>query len=260
MRLGFYLALLAVLGGFWSCAAPRVSVKPSPSSAPPAVKLTPTVQPPVLTPDQLLGLKRPPGLVKDPDSGQYALPEVMDAFLKLRARAEQDNWHLILVSGYRSFWSQRRIWNHYDNLYRSSDKLSEKARVRAIMSLVSVPGLSRHHWATELDISEKNLRGQLVRIQPSTPKRVVDFYNWMAVNAPQFGFCRVYLGIHGAVTDEPWHWSYFPYSRIYEKQFMALSDYHRILDISVDDVDYLMKNFPKILKREIGSVNNECGQ
>jgi hypothetical protein len=203
-------------------------------------------------------MKRPPGMIPDPETGEYALPGVMQSYWKLKEKAAQDGLHLVLVSGYRSFKSQTGIWNRYDRLYRKTDKLDAEGRVRAAMSLVSVPGLSRHHWGTELDISEKKLRGQLVNVQPATPAKVVEFYNWMEHNAPQFGFCKVYLGKRGAVRDEPWHWSYFPYSRHYEEQFMEIKDFSKILDDRVDDVKYLRNHFEEVFKQETRSINTEC--
>ncbi len=248
------ISIILVLCCLWGCAPKTIITQPQIPAAAPA----PAPEPPPLTQKELLGLWIPHGLVNDPDSGQYALHDVMEAYRRLREKAAQDGWHLILVSGYRSFTSQRRVWNHYDKAYRKLSSLDEKARVRAIMSTVSVPGLSRHHWGTELDISEQTLRGQLVKIQPDTPQKVLDFYKWMEQNASTFGFCRVYLGKHGAVMDEPWHWSYFPFSRVYEKQFMEIKDFTKIMDSSVQNVDFLMKNFPWILKKEISSVNTEC--
>ena len=249
------LSLLLLLGCFGGCASPRPLVKQAVMTAP-AVPSFP--EPPALSEKELLGLRIPHGLVNDPESGQFALRDVMESYNQLREKAAHDGWHLILVSGYRSFTSQRRVWNHYDKSFRKMSSLDEKGRVRAIMSTVSVPGLSRHHWGTELDISEETLRGQLVKIQADTPPKVLDFYKWMEQNASTFGFCRVYLGKHGAVMDEPWHWSYFPFSRVYEKQFMEIKDFTKIMDSSVQNVDFLMKNFPWILKKEISSVNTEC--
>jgi LAS superfamily LD-carboxypeptidase LdcB len=250
-----FIVLLA-MNCIWGCAPHRLALKPSVTPVP----SQPPPEPPVLTIDQLLGLQRPPDLIRDTDSDQYAQRTVMENFWKLKEKAAQDGWHLILVSGYRSFNHQRHIWNHFDALYQKTDNLDEKGRARAVMSLVSVPGLSRHHWGTELDISEVSLRGQLVNIHPDTPNRVVQFYDWMERNAPLFGFCKVYLGKKGAVRDEPWHWSFIPFSRVYQEQFMAIKDFHRIMNDKVSNVGYLMKNFKKILKQEIRSINSECFQ
>ena len=248
------LSLTLILSCLWGCAPQRQGLKPTPPQQGPAAQ----IPAPVLSQDQILGLEKPPGLVEDPASGQSALPEVMQSFWKLRDKAAQDGWHLTLISGYRSFKHQMRIWNHYDFAYKKTDSLDAKRRVRAVMSLVSVPGLSRHHWGTDLDISESGLRGQLVNVHPDTPTRVVQFYNWMEHNAPQFGFCKVYLGKRGAIRDEPWHWSYFPYSRIYTEQFMAITDFHKVMSDQVGDVKYLMRNFPDVVKEETKSINTEC--
>ena len=182
----------------------------------------------------------------------------MEAYWRLRDYAQQEGWHLILVSGYRSFYAQRQVWNRFDRMYQKELNLTEKGRVRAVMSQVAVPGLSRHHWGTDLDISEVSLRGKLADLDEDTPQKVVNFYRWMEQNAPRFGFCKAYEGDRGAVMNEPWHWSFTPFSSLYERQFLSIGDYHRILNDQVADVNYVMRNLPKILKKEIGSVSPHC--
>ncbi len=236
-----------------SCAPQKSIVKSEPSTE---ASLLPA--PPPLTDTQLLGFFHPEGMIQDPESDHYALPEVMRAYWQLKEQAKEDHWRLILVSGYRSFKSQRRIWNNSDDAHLKKGATDQKKRVEAVMSLASVPGLSRHHWGTELDISEFSLRGQLVNVEPDTPEKVLEFYKWMDNNAPKYGFCKVYLGKGGVVNHEPWHWSYLPFSKTYQKQFMAIKDFKRIFDLNVDDVDYLMKNFNKILSGQKRSINPAC--
>ncbi len=257
-----YCFFLLILGLSVSCASQRMAVKTSlPRESAPAATATPIPVPPVpvLTDEQLLGFVRPPEMISDPQTGQLALPAVMRAFGRLKEQAKADGWNLILVSGYRSYRDQRRVWNQSDDSYLQRGATNQKKRVKAVMSLVSVPGLSRHHWGTELDISESSLRGQLVNVEPDTPGKVLKFYAWMQNNAPQYGFCQVYLGRKGSVHSEPWHWSFLPYSKKYQRQFMAIKDFKRIFDINVEDVDYLMKNFTRILKSEKNSINPACG-
>jgi LAS superfamily LD-carboxypeptidase LdcB len=249
------ILLLALAGCLTGCAVQRGAVKPAPVSSP----APPPPKPPVLTQEQLLGFKRPDRMIQDPVSGKYAMKEVMEAYWKLKERAAQDGWHLILASGYRSFYAQRQIWNRYEKEIKLiAPHMDEKTRVRAIMSVVSVPGLSRHHWGTELDISENSLQGRLTSVTSDTPRKVLDYYAWMEEYAPQFGFCKVYEGKRGAVMDEPWHWSYLPFSTVYQRQFLGITDFRRILDVHVGDVQFLMKNLPRIIKKEIGSINPQC--
>ena len=128
------------------------------------------------------------------------------------------------------------------------------------MTLVSIPGLSRHQWGTDLDISEASLRGQLENVNPGTPARVIAFYRWMEDNAPDFGFCKTYQGERGAVRDEPWHWSFVPFAKVYEAHIKSLGDYHLIMNDHVDDVDYLMRFFPQLMGAEMKSINDDCSK
>ena len=248
--------LLLTLGLLpWAC-APWVLVAP--------VSLSPSTPssstPPVLTERQLLGLQRPDEVTVDPQSGQGALPGVMEAYQRLKAKAAQDGWTLVLVSGHRSFWTQVVIWNsRYDEIAKADPQSTEKQRVQGVMEYVDLPGLSRHHWGTELDISEKSLRGQLFHVTPDLPQRVKDFYQWMEVNAPAFGFCKTYRGGAGAIHDEPWHWSYLPFSCLYQKQFQTIRDFTPIQQQMVKGSGYILRHFSQIYRWQAQSVDPSCG-
>lgn len=254
------LFFLLLLGLGLSCAPRQTLVQQTIPNKPSDIATPIPIPPaPILTDEHLLGFVTPAGMIEDLKSGHRALPGVMQAFWRFKEQAKMDGWNLILVSAYRSYRDQRRVWNKSDDSYLRRGATNQKKRVEAVMSLVSVPGLSRHHWGTELDISEASIRGQLVNVEPDTPERVLKFYAWMQKNAPQYGFCQVYLGQNGSVHNEPWHWSFLPYSKTYQKQFMTIKDFKRIFDVNVEDVDYLMKNFNGILKDEKNSINPICG-
>jgi LAS superfamily LD-carboxypeptidase LdcB len=248
------MVLLAGSLWFFGCAGPRVphgkAVLLHIQKAPQAI--------PTLTVSQLLGLVKPPDLVQDPESQKYAIKEVIEAYWSLKKKAEEEGWHLILVSGYRSFWNQKAIWNGYMDMYFPTDEFTPKERVLKTMSAVSIPGFSRHQWGTDLDISGKALHGRLVNIQPNTPKTILRFYSWMEKNAPAFGFCRVYRGKRGVVKDEPWHWSYSPYAKIYQKKFFQIQDFSRIFKKRIRDVDYIAGDFDKILRNAKEAVETDC--
>jgi LAS superfamily LD-carboxypeptidase LdcB len=252
----FFLLSVVLGAGLWfiGCAAPEVQYEePQIVSTSQAV---PT--PPALTEAHLLGLKMPPHLVQDPESQKYAIKEVMEAYWGLKEKAEQEGWHLILVSGYRSFWNQKAIWNDYMNTYYPSEEFAPEGRVLKTMSAVSIPGFTRHHWGTDLDISGKALQGRLVNIKPDTPKNILRFYSWMEKNAPTFGFCRVYRGNRGIVKDEPWHWSYYGFARDYQKQFLQIQDYSVIFKKRVNEIEYIAGNFEKIFRHVKEAVESDC--
>jgi len=188
-----------------------------------------------------------------------AQARVIEAYEQLKQRAAQNGWHLILVSGYRSYWHQVQVWNDRYHEVSPDDKLPEEQRLRAVMAYVDLPGLSRHQWGTELDISEESLRGQLLHRSDDLPQRIQDFYDWMDKNAPDFGFCRTYKGMAGLIQDEPWHWSYRPYSRVYNSQLLAVKDFSLIQQDKVRGSDYILKHFSVIYRGLEKSVDPACG-
>ncbi|HET9870637.1 MAG TPA: D-alanyl-D-alanine carboxypeptidase family protein, partial [bacterium] len=103
-----------------------------------------------------------------------------------------------------------------------------------------------------------SLRGQLVHRSPDMPQRTRDFYQWMDDHAPGFGFCRTYKGGRGFIQDEPWHWSYQPYSRLYTAQMGSLGDIRAILQDKVEGVDYVLRHFPEIYQGLEDSVDPAC--
>ena len=209
-----------------------------------------------LTPRQLTGLEPPPELEVDTVTGRAALPEVMEAFLKLRKDARKSGWNLVLVSGYRSFLSQKNLWN---SLYGDQGQESVEEKVKAQLKYTSLPGLSRHHWGSELDISEKSLRGQLTADSEDMTPRVLAYYRWMEENAPRYGFCRVYRGDSGIITDEHWHWSYYPVAVKLQKQFQALGDLGAILPLDgIKGEEYLKSHLAQIRLWQAQSVDPHC--
>jgi len=127
-----------------------------------------------------------------------------------------------------------------------------------VMRYISMPGFSRHHWGTDLDLGEESIRE---RVQaPTGPQagRMRDFYNWLDLNAPRFGFCRVYQGGEGAIHDEPWHWSYLRLASVYERRLRSMEDFPLLDGRKMDGWDYIRKRLPEAVSLMVNSVRPEC--
>jgi LAS superfamily LD-carboxypeptidase LdcB len=74
-----------------------------------------------------------------------------------------------------------------------------------------MPGTSRHHWGTDIDLNaledEWFLEGEGKRI-----------YDWLRNNAGRFGFCQTYTvkdaDRPNGYEEEKWHWTYAPVSKL----------------------------------------------
>jgi len=150
---------------------------------------------------------------------QHALP----AYQALQTAAAQAGFKLRAVSGFRSFQQQLNIWNNKFNGLRAildSDSqplntaiLSDEEKVFAILRWSMLPGASRHHWGTEIDVCDSlslpsDYQLQLIPQEYDTGGYLADFTRWLDANIAEFGFFKPYQQDLGGVAREPWHISF----------------------------------------------------
>lgn len=198
-------------------------------------------------------LRTQPGFAKFPAryaaGVQYARRETVDAFVKMAEAAKADGVSLRVVSGFRSFSDQKRIWESKwtGKTLVGGKKLSvsisdPKARALKILEYSSMPTTSRHHWGTDIDINSTN-PGDFV----SGAGRKT--YEWLAAHGASFGFCQPYSTKGPARPDgyneEKWHWSYQPIAAEYLKRWPHDAGYARIAGFlgseTAKDIDVIPK-------------------
>ncbi|MBD3265219.1 D-alanyl-D-alanine carboxypeptidase family protein, partial [bacterium] len=96
---------------------------------------------------ELVGRTRPP-LFGD---GFNLRKEAADAFDTMRRAAGAEGINMYSASSFRSFNRQKGIWNRKYIKYTKEGKSPQEA-IRAIIEYSTLPGSSRHHWGTDLDI------------------------------------------------------------------------------------------------------------
>jgi LAS superfamily LD-carboxypeptidase LdcB len=147
------------------------------------------------------------------------------ALEELRAAARAAGIDLVPVSGYRDIRRQVAIWNAKfrgerrllgrDGLPIERAGLSERSLVDAILIWSALPGASRHHWGTDLDVIDRaavppGYRPQLIREEFAAGGPFARLSAWLDGHAGRFGFFRPYATDRGGVMPEPWHLSYGP--------------------------------------------------
>jgi len=128
-------------------------------------------------------------------------------------------------SSFRDFDRQLAIWNGKfsgartirDPAGRALDvaDLAAPERVAAILHWSALPGASRHHWGTDLDLVDRRAlhAGYTVRLAPDEFLPDGPFgamHAWLEANAARYGFFRPFRGIRSGVQAEPWHYSFAP--------------------------------------------------
>ena len=146
-------------------------------------------------------------------------------FLNLRRAASAEGFDVAVASGFRDFERQLAIWNGkfagtvplYDGTGSplAAAALPPPERVAAILHWSALPGASRHHWGTDLDLVDRNAipagyRVQLTAAEYAAPGPFAPLVEWLDANAARFGFFRPFRGILSGVRPELWHYSFAP--------------------------------------------------
>lgn len=146
----------------------------------------------------------------------YLRKEPLGAFLEMAKAANLDKIDLKIVSATRNFNYQKGIW---EKKWVGTSAVDGLNKFKKILEYSAVPGTSRHHWGTEIDINGVN---------PAyfDTEEGHAIYLWLAENAMRFGFCQTY-NLKGAerptgYNEEKWHWSYLPLARTFTQEYKNL--------------------------------------
>jgi len=176
----------------------------------------------IFHPLELTGRARTHVVQRD-DLGAAVHGSVLDPLLALKEAAARDGIDLQVVSGFRGFEAQLRIWNmKYRGerpLYDAEGGIRDHAcldpvqLIDGILCWSALPGASRHHWGTDIDVIDRAAlpENYAVRLLPEEfgPQGVFCRLSaWLDANVARFGFFRPYAEYRGGVYPEPWHLSY----------------------------------------------------
>jgi LAS superfamily LD-carboxypeptidase LdcB len=180
----------------------------------------------VLSAEQLTGRVRS-HVIDLPDAGGTLHPDAAAAFLGLRAAALQSDIDLAPVSTFRTFQHQLSIWN--DKFHGRRPLLDQRGRgldpavmtdeqvVGAILLWSALPGASRHHWGTDIDVIDRaalaqGQRPQLIPVEYASGGAFARLGTWLPRHCEDYGFFLPYDLDRGGVRPEPWHLSFAPLS------------------------------------------------
>jgi LAS superfamily LD-carboxypeptidase LdcB len=203
-------------------------------------------------------------------------PDAAAAFLAMRVAAAAAGIDLAPSSSFRDVDRQLAIWNAKFRgervLFNRSgqplafDSIAADELIDAILAWSALPGASRHHWGSDLDVIDGNaLRAKRasdpqyqVQLLPQefAPGAIfASLSAWLEANAGQFGFFRPYVEDLGGVMPEPWHLSYAPVSTAaqaeYEPQMLAQA----ISGADFAGKEAVLRRLPELVQRYVMTVS-----
>ncbi|BAO55181.1 M15 family metallopeptidase [Nonlabens marinus] len=155
--------------------------------------------------------------------------DTQTALKKMQTAALKDGIKIEVASGYRSFDRQRQIWNGKYKKYEAQG-LQPDAIFDKIVEYSTVPGTSRHHWGTDMDLIDGNADysgSVLVTDKFHGDGPFCKLKDWMDENSSKFGFELVYTmnENRAGFEYEPWHYSYAPVSKVYLRDYLTQIDF-----------------------------------
>ena len=150
--------------------------------------------------------------------GLYLRTDAYEAFKKMYNAAKADGINLVIRSATRNFASQKGIWEAKWTGARKIEGGQDATvafpdpvvRAKMILKFSSMPGSSRHHWGTDIDLN--NFTNEW--FETGEGKKI---YDWLTAHAAEYGYCQPYTAKGPArpngYNEERWHWSYMPVSR-----------------------------------------------
>jgi hypothetical protein len=113
-----------------------------------------------------------------------------------------------------------------------------KDRIAIILQFSSLPGVSRHHWATEVDLNST----EVADWQPATASKPEGAFfalgQWLQANASKVGLIQSFTaGRSGGYHEEAWHYSYAPIS------LGLRTRYNQQVSLQTDVIDKVMAEF-----------------
>lgn len=165
-------------------------------------------------------------------SNIYLRKATYKAFLQMYQAAAKEGVQLKIVSATRNFTDQKRIWENKwnGNTKVGGEDLSKTiadpaTRALKILEYSSMPGTSRHHWGTDMDLNRLNNEW----FASGEGKKM---YDWLEAHAIEYGFCQPYSEKGSerpeGYNEEKWHWSYMPLAHQFLQQYAEKVTYKKI--------------------------------
>lgn len=192
--------------------------------------------------------------------------QILGDFYRLQKEAALNGFNLQIKSGFRSYERQLHIWNMkasgqrqlFDDQERPLEfsQLSPSEIVFAILRWSALPGCSRHHWGTDIDVYDANTQSEdEVNLMPSETMgngpsaKLHDWLDSRMSSNSSFGFYRPYATDRGGVSPERWHLSYYPLARRYLESYTPSVFKKNILESEILLKDVVIEHAEEIYHR-----------
>lgn len=212
--------------------------------------------------------------------GSLVHQDILSDWVALKDSAKKSGFELAIVSSFRSFDRQLQIWNDKVSGKRpvldscgvklDISLLSDDDLLFSILKWSAIPGTSRHHWGTDLDVYDKSAVNIEYDVKLTDDEVLNEgvfspLHDWLdneIKNKKSFNFFRPFerkeMVPYSAfkkppmISDERWHISHKTTSSFYSREINESKLHHFFTnqnDILLKDL--ILKNFENIYENFI---------
>jgi LAS superfamily LD-carboxypeptidase LdcB len=205
----------------------------------------------------------------------YLHANIVNDFVALQSAAASAGLDLCIASSFRDFNRQSAIWNAKFSNKRvvlnkaqqavELNSLSDIEKCTAIMLYSALPGASRHHLGTDLDIFDKGAVSDDYELQ-LTPDEYqhggpfAELSQWLDTHLAEFGFYRPYQHDLGGVAPELWHISHISQSEQLMSHLSLEILHNCIKESNLLGKDAILTHLPALYERFVLNVSPPAKQ
>jgi len=209
-------------------------------------------------------------LAEIPELSARVHVHAITALRGLRALAKKAGFDLVPLSAFRDFGRQLAIWNgKYTGerpLFAANGErldvlgMTPSERVAAILRWSALPGASRHHWGTDVDLVDRNAIPEAYAVQ-LTPEEFspggpfAGLGAWLDEHAARFGFFRPFRGLRSGVQAEPWHFSFAPVAEPARRQLTPGVLHETLAATPLGGKEYVLAQIAELHARYVARID-----
>jgi len=186
--------------------------------------------------------------------------ETARAFVSMQQAAAKDGIKIKVVSSYRSYARQKGIWDRKYTKY-TKQGYSNVESIEKIIEYSTIPGTSRHHWGTDVDIIDgsKSIPKDPLHAKHFQKGGIYeDLYEWLTIYSEAFGFYETYTNDPNrkGFKYEPWHYSFLDTSLAILEEYLHIDLYSFLRHASILGHEYISHSFmDKYIEENILGIN-----
>ncbi|PKF56369.1 hypothetical protein CW748_10460 [Alteromonadales bacterium alter-6D02] len=193
---------------------------------------------------------------------------IKNDWLELTQAARHDGIDIEIVSGFRSFSHQLLIWNNKalgkrplknrNNQSVDAHTLNPQQLLDCILTWSALPGASRHHWGTDIDVySPSMLSIDQLQLEPweyqaNGPMALLG--QWLRENSHHHGFFMPYNLDRGGVAIEPWHLSHISTAQVAADKLTRAMLYKAINHSDIELKTQILANIEEIMSQYVFNI------